>query len=264
MSRAKRPQQSGGKPMPTYSDAPKTFISGKTLALWTVILLGLEALAKLADTGVAMAQLVLASNYPETVAAALGPEAVDVSEMPGGRFQMILSLLDLAVSFFGLFTFTATLVVFLVWLHRAYSNLPSLGVPHLDFSSGWVIGSWFVPFMNLVRPYRIVKYIWNNSDPETVGVKCGYYGASGNFTLKAWWGFWLLGSISINIHGGAENPNAHVAGGLASIFSSGLTVIAACLAIAVVRDISSRQDERRKRLTDAAQQQFWAADDSPN
>ncbi len=244
--------------MPTYSDAPKTFISGKMLALWTVILLGVEALAKLADASVAMAQLVLASNYPET-AAALGPEGVDVSEIPGGRFQMILLLLDRTVAFFGLFTFTATMVMFLVWLHRAYSNLPSLGVPHPDFSSGWVIGSWFVPFLNLVRPYRIVKYIWNKSDPETVGVEGGYYDTGGNFTLKAWWGFWLVSNLSIHIYESAEKPYAHVAAGLAGIFSSGLTVIAACLAIAVVRDISSRQDERCKRLVDASRQQFWAA-----
>jgi uncharacterized protein DUF4328 len=250
--------------MPTYSDAPKVFVSGKTLALWTVILLGVEALARLADIGVAMAQLVLASNYPETAAAALGPEGVDVSEMPGGHFQMILLLLNRTASYFGLFTFTATLVMFLVWLHRAYSNLPSLGVPHPYFSSGWVIGSWFVPFMNLVRPYRIVKYIWNNSDPETVGVEAGYYGASANFTLKAWWGFWLASNISFNISGSAEKPYAYVAADLASIFSSGLTVIAAWLAIDVVRDISSRQDERRKRLVDASQQQFWAAGAPPN
>jgi hypothetical protein len=51
---------------------------------------------------------------------------------------------------------------------------------------------------------------------------------------------------------------------LVGVFGSGLTVIAACLAIAVVRDINSRQEERRKRLMDASQQQFWSADASPN
>jgi Domain of unknown function (DUF4328) len=250
--------------MQTYSDAPKMFVSGKALALWTVILLGVDALAKLADIGVATAQLVLASNYPETVAAALGPGSADLSEMPGGNFQVIVSLLSHAVSFFGLFTRTATIVVFLVWLHRAYNNLPSLGVPRPDYSSGWVIGSWFVPLLNLVRPYQIVKYIWNKSDPETVSVGGGYYDAGSNFTLKAWWGFWLASNISIQIYGSAEKPGDYVAAGLVGIFSSCLTIIAACLAIAVVREISSRQEERRKRLVDASQQPVWSAGASPN
>ena len=250
--------------MQTYSDAPKVFISGKTLAFWTVILLGVEALAKLANIGVTTAQLVLASNYPETAAAAPGPGGADAPEMPGGHFQMILLLLDNTVSYFGLFTFISTLIMFLVWLNRAYSNLPSLGVPHPDFSSGWVIGSWFVPLLNLFRPYQIVKYIWNKSDPETVGVGGGYYDTGGNFRLKAWWGFWIASNISINIYGSAEKPDGHLAAGLAGIFSSGLTIVAACLAIAVVRDITSRQEERHKRLMDASQQQFWSAGASPN
>jgi hypothetical protein len=35
--------------MQTYSDSQKMFVSGKALALWTVILLGAEAMPKLAD-----------------------------------------------------------------------------------------------------------------------------------------------------------------------------------------------------------------------
>src|SRR5262245_52307303 len=89
--------------MQTYSDSQKMFVSGKALALWTVVLLGAEALAKITDIAVSAAQLTLASNYPETAAAGLGPEDADVSEMPGGNFQVIVLLLDGTVSLFGLF-----------------------------------------------------------------------------------------------------------------------------------------------------------------
>jgi Domain of unknown function (DUF4328) len=250
--------------MQNYSDAPKMFIPGKVLAMWTVNLLGVGALAKLAEIGVVTAQLVLASNYPETVAATPGSEGA-VSEMSSGNLQVILSLLNSIVSYFGLSLFTATAAMFLVWLHRAYSNLPSLGVPRPNFSSGWVIVSWFVPILNLFRPYQIVKYIRNKSDPETVGVGDGYYDTGGNSTLKAWWGFWLAGDIlSFQIYSDTENLGVQMAVILVGVLGSGLTVIAACLAIAVVRDINSRQEERRKRLMDASQQQFRSADASPN
>ena len=250
--------------MQNYSDAPKMFIPGKVLAMWTVNLLGVGALAKLAEIGVVTAQLILASNYPETVAATPGSEGA-VSEMSSGNLQVILSLLNSIVSYFGLSLFTATAAMFLVWLHRAYSNLPSLGVPRPNFSSGWVIVSWFVPILNLFRPYQIVKYIRNKSDPETVGVGDGYYDTGGNSTLKAWWGFWLAGDIlSFQIYSDTENLGVQMAVILVGVLGSGLTVIAACLAIAVVRDINSRQEERRKRLMDASQQQFRSADASPN
>src|SRR5262249_56243983 len=100
-------------------------------------------------------------------------------------------------------------------------------------------------------PYQIVKYIWNKSDPETVGAEGGYYDTGGNFTLKAWWGFWLASNIMVKL----GNP---VATAWAGIFLSGLSVIAACLAIIIVRDINSRQEARHKRLLAASQPQFWS------
>ena len=254
--------------MQTYSDSQKTFVSRKALAMCTVVLLAVVALSRLASIGVSAAQLVLASNNPETAATALGPGDADVSEMPGGNFQVIVLLLYSTVAIFGVIVFIATAIVFLIWENRAYKNLSPLGVPRPDFSSGWVVGSWFVPFLNLIRPYEIVKYIWDKSDPETVSEGGGHYAAGGNFTLKAWWGFWLASNIVdrffTRIYRNAENLEDHVAAGWADIFVSSLFIIAACLAIAVVRDITSRQEQRSMRLMDASQQQFWSASASPN
>jgi len=259
--------------MQTYSDSPKMFVSGKTLALLTVILLGVVALARLAAIGVSAAQLFLASNYPETAAAALGPEEADVSEMPGGNFQLIVLLLDGTVSIFGLITLIATTVVFLIWQHRAYKNLPALGVPRPDFSSGWVVGSWFVPFLNLVRPYQIMNYIRDKSDPDTLSMDGGYYDTGGDFMLKAWWGFWIatgvVGRFSTRISWRAKELSEHTIASWVDIFASILAVIAALLAISVVRGVNARQEERYKRLLAASQPQLWsqpysAGDAPPN
>jgi len=94
-------------------------------------------------------------------------------------------LLDGTVSIFNLIVLIVTVIVFLICQHRAYNNLPPLGVPRPDFSSGWVVGSWFVPFLNLFRPYQIMKYIRDKSDPEAVNLEIGYYDTGGHFTLKA-------------------------------------------------------------------------------
>lgn len=46
-----------------------------------------------------------------------------------------------------------TVVFFLIWLNRSYKNLTPLGAQDLAYSSGWAVGYWFIPFVNLVRPF---------------------------------------------------------------------------------------------------------------
>jgi hypothetical protein len=53
----------------------------------------------------------------------------------------------------------ATAVGFLVWFHRAYTNLPALGIEPLPYATGWTIGAWLVPLLNLVRPKQIMDTI---------------------------------------------------------------------------------------------------------
>ncbi len=100
-----------------------------------------------------------------------------------------LSLLD------TLFLWTAIVagIVFLVWVYRANKNLSSLGAGGTRFTPGWAVGWFFVPFMNLVRPYQVVKEIFEESDPgiDVAGtVKRGYSSS----TIVGWWWALFLGS----------------------------------------------------------------------
>jgi hypothetical protein len=58
-----------------------------------------------------------------------------------------------------------TATVFIIWFHRAYRNLGSLGVAQLRWGTGWAVGGWFVPLLNFVRPKSIANDIWRGSDP---------------------------------------------------------------------------------------------------
>jgi hypothetical protein len=55
------------------------------------------------------------------------------------------------------------LVLFLVWLARANGNLRALSGEQMEFTPGWAVGWFFVPFANFVMPYRVVKEIWQVS-----------------------------------------------------------------------------------------------------
>ena len=59
----------------------------------------------------------------------------------------------------------AYVVVFFMWIYKANKNLRSLRAAGLRFTPGWAVGWFFVPIMNLFRPYQIVSEIWKASDP---------------------------------------------------------------------------------------------------
>lgn len=167
----------------------------------------------------------------------------------------VFDLLDLGVGVLHVLVFVATVVAFCMWLHRAYSNLPALGNPKsaLKNSPAWAVGSFFVPFVNLVYPFRAVKEVWAKSDPA---VKTDYYVApqepSAPLVMSLWWAFWLVSNF-VNNAAFRSRLNASSANGLLltaylDLFGSLLTVPAAAFAISVVKEINSRQEERSKRV----------------
>lgn len=56
-----------------------------------------------------------------------------------------------------------TAIAFVMWFFRARDNLPRLGAKHLKYGPGWTVGGWFVPFLNLIRPFQVASEIWRES-----------------------------------------------------------------------------------------------------
>ena len=154
--------------------------------------------------------------------------------------------------------YVATAALFLVWLHRAYKNLRALGV-RTEQSPGWVVGSWFIPILNLFRPYQSVKEAWIKSDPG-VDFSGGFAqpGPQANpATLVGfWWGFWLfsnfVGRIAWRIARRAETPDQLSNAAMAGAFSDLLIFVAAALAFLVVSEIDRMQEEKAARLNVSA------------
>lgn len=90
-------------------------------------------------------------------------ETDDPLTLAWGLFAIGLALVEIVV-------YIATVVFFLMWVYRARENLTAFGVGkrQLQYSSGWAVGSFFVPFVNLVVPYRAMKELWQKSGPTPV------------------------------------------------------------------------------------------------
>ncbi len=62
--------------------------------------------------------------------------------------------------------FLSTLISFLVWFYTVHKNLSSLHYVNQKYKSGWAIGGFFVPFLNLVRPIQVMREVWYGSNPN--------------------------------------------------------------------------------------------------
>jgi hypothetical protein len=87
-------------------------------------------------------------------------------------------------------------IIFLIlWFRRAYNNLHLIGAPALRFSEGWAAGAWFVPFLNLGRPYVIMKEICENTVYYVRKINPEFASSSPEKLLGWWWALYIMDII---------------------------------------------------------------------
>jgi hypothetical protein len=172
-----------------------------------------------------------------------------------GPNQSVWLMLQGVISIFQFPLYIATAVMFLVWLYREYTNLASLRTQRQEFTPGWAVGWWFVPFANLVKPFQVMREVWFDSDPY-IGTDSSLF-ASGPRTaptwMGLWWGLWLASNLFSNVVGrfsDAEDLANIQTTGYLFLIAGGLSVIAAVLCIKLVREVTTRQEQRFANILD--------------
>lgn len=104
----------------------------------------------------------------------------------------LLSFVQLAVYLFAA-------IFFIMWFRRAYNNLHICGVPNLPYREGWAAGGWFVPFISLYYPYKIMLSIWfgTQSAIRKTGER---FDVEEDGYIGWWWAFWFIGGVASNVH----------------------------------------------------------------
>jgi hypothetical protein len=145
-----------------------------------------------------------------------------------------------------------TATVFLIWIYRTYNNLAALKVSDLAYSPEWAVGFWFIPIVNLFRPYQIVREIFTKSSVDLVSVTGPpELNQESPVELGFWWGAFLASGffyqISGTLYGTGDRANSEYFA--AFDLGGSLTAIAAgLLAIYLVREITGRQKKRAEFL----------------
>lgn len=159
---------------------------------------------------------------------------------------IIIALMEGGVALFSLGVYIATIVFFLMWIYRSNENLPAFGTSS-SYSSGWAVGSWFIPFVSLVIPYRATKELWNKSVPNA-GTMFSHLSPPAFFPI--WWTFWLLSNFASNAYlrlSFSEQLSPEVDAMLGALTSI-LSIVAALFAIKVVAEIDKQQTESSKLI----------------
>jgi len=227
---------------PSWADKelPDTgVLPGRTRAVVAIACLAACALLEVIDIGAS------ALHYQLLV------RAEQEQYVPGAEEDTI-AVLEFVVGAGTLALRLATAVAFCLWFYRAYKNLAFLRAPNLSFTPGWAAGAFFVPILQLFRPYQIAQETWQASDPDML--TSSWRRAGRSWIIRCWWTFWIIGGILAYISMRltlAATTEPQIQGALAFDMLSDIPeILAAAFAIGMILKIQQRQALKLQRLHD--------------
>ena len=146
-------------------------------------------------------------------------------------------------------TLLPAVVATLMWLHRANRNLRPLGANELRFTPKWAVGWFFVPILNLVRPYQAMSEIWRASDSlvDLAADGTAWKRARVSPLVGLWWAAWLAAGLVGNLAAYLAEPKTLDAIRFAAIVratSLSLQVVAGLILMVLIHRINRNQEEK--------------------
>jgi hypothetical protein len=210
------------------------FKSTTPLARAITIVLLLDVLADLLN----VASLIIVINSG-------GAGMIAVAGEP--NLQVSLAPHDVALGIFTLLVAIAELVLFCLFMPRANRNARWFRSP-MAIAPRWAAGFFFIPIVNLWKPYQAMREIWRGSDPDP-NIECSKVRVP--WLLPGWWALYLIAGVcTYFIMRGSfriKDPASYVHASWIEIVTSPISIALAAAAIGVVRGVARRQDERQAR-----------------
>ncbi|AUX27535.1 hypothetical protein SOCEGT47_081290 [Sorangium cellulosum] len=169
-------------------------------------------------------------------------------------------------------------VLFLRWLSRAVAVTDALGIDRgFPWTPFQAVTAFFIPFVNVVRPYSVLRDLHDHLAPDGVPEPAprplldgagGYRrvemvhapraGAVHHGAIGAWWGLYLasgwLALLASRMR--AQTVAEFIQARTAFIASDVVSLLAALLAVLMVRAIDSRLAERHRRTRHASDEEL--------
>lgn len=152
---------------------PSNFKNPSELTRWLKILLIISIVVNVVSIVSSLLQIDMLVKMSDGVQVTGNQaDANDIREALVGYITILLNIIT------GIF--------FLKWIYRANYNARQLGASGLKFSPGWSVGYYFIPIVNLWKPYQAMNEIWKaSSNPNNWTIE------PDSWLLGIWWILWV-------------------------------------------------------------------------
>lgn len=138
-----------------------------------------------------------------------------------------------------------TAAAFIRWVGQAQRNLPALGATGLPYAPRQAMAAFLVPGPNLIRPFAVVRGLWNASDPRHPAGAAWRQARTPARVL--WWWALLVAALAADVtaRGLALRSGGPLDFGPAMrvlVVGQLLAIAAAVVGIAVVLGVDTRQE----------------------
>lgn len=224
----------------SYQDHQDSYQPNQARAKAVTVLVGIGMMLDLIGVGVGWSQASLLSGM--AAGQSYTNEEIQAND---ARVQLVAAL--------SVLVYLSTVVIFLMWIHRAHKNLAFFRAAGLEYSPGWAVGWFFIPFLNLIRPFLVMREIWKASDPNVdyQNSSSWQYSASSPL-IGAWWGSWILanvlGRLVSTFSKDASTIDSLLNLTYLTIATDMTNLIPSVLVIVLITAIGRRQQQKHQRL----------------
>lgn len=154
-----------------------------------------------------------------------------------------------AIGIIQIIVFVVSAITFIQWFRRAYFNL-HLRVNRLSHTEGWAAGCWFVPIVNLFRPYQIMKELFQET---YLFLKRNDFHTKEHLSISSlgfWWTFWIIdrfiGRFVFKYTMKAETIDEFTISTIAEMVSNGFGIVLAIITVKVIKEYSELESLMHK------------------
>lgn len=154
--------------------------------------------------------------------------------------KLIFEIIDYSTLIISSILTLICAIFFILWFRRAYYNLSQL-VLNVSYSDGWAAGAWFVPIVNLFRPYKMMKELYEKTESLFIKRNIKFESDFKSNSVLLWWIFWIVLNIFEYIIYKIEKSNYYYIEDIQNIpifyiIENILIIITAIFAIKVIKN----------------------------
>lgn len=161
---------------------------------------------------------------------------------------------QLVVGFLYIMATSALAIAFVRWFSRAYHNLKRAGI-NLAYIPNMAAWSFFIPFINLIRPYSVAKEIVEKTTEELQERRPIYRTEAKKGLVLLWWCIYLLSGaiwrIGSKLESDAGSAEALIAATWTNIVAAATTLVAVALGMIMVSRMSRDEQELATAVEEA-------------